>query len=212
MKNQPLRLYVLSLTSVLALSACVTTSYKDQSYQTINFTASGVEKAGCYAYAGGAKYHFSVPGTLEVRKSSQILRVTCMSGNRTVDLNIPPTVNEKPIWSGSSGVVSGYDTQVNYSYPSSVRVDFGVFTVPAVSSMTLDEGFTPVTSAVMTPEPPVMQDNPAPPAVKDSKGNFMSLLKDLSADSKQAGQSASEDSDIVEIESMNGPVSLTKPQ
>lgn len=223
MKNRVFRLAVLSFTSVLGLSACVSTSVMNSGYQPIDFAVSGAERATCYAYAGDVKYHFTAPGRLNARKSSETLRVTCMSGNRTVDLNLPANVNEKPVWSGSSGVASGYDTRALYSYPSFVKVDFGAFSVPAVSSMTLQEdsvedGGETAVAPSMLPDLPAERASHADPipvtvrpakAEPEKKDGFASLLGKLGATEPEAGDP--EDADIVEIKPANGPVSLSRP-
>ncbi|MCB1680948.1 MAG: hypothetical protein H6858_03985 [Rhodospirillales bacterium] len=208
MKIESLRYSAFVFVSALYLSGCVTTSLVNTGFQDVQISLQGADHAMCRAHNGIEQFTVFAPGTLQVKKSTEPLRLSCSAHNRTVDMTIPATVEEKPVWSGSS---NGYDLKTSASYPPAVSVDFGVFNgtsytapVPAVEAES-------AVSAAMLPEPPsdpvVPQAAPgaAPAPGQEGKGAFMSVLKKLSSDSE--AETAEEDSDVVEIKP-NGPISL----
>ncbi len=207
MIQSPLRRSALMFFSVLSLSGCVTTSFMNKGYQDIKLNLQGADHASCRAFASGQRYTVSAPGTMKVKQSPEPLRVTCSTHNQTVDLNLPASVEEKPLWAGSS---EGYSLKSEASYPSVVTIDFTVFKSESMS----EAAVAPVTqaetavSAAMLPEPaadpvPVKAAPVAAPA-PEPKGNFMSVLKKLGNDSAEVEE---EDSDVVEIKP-DGPISL----
>lgn len=216
MKNRSLKTSVLSVASLLGLCACVsTTALLNKGYQPISFSLNGADNASCYAYEQTARYRFTAPGKLEVRQSSEDLRVTCISGNRTVDLSLPSSAKENPVWSGGAGIDAGYDTRMTYSYPDSVTVDFGASSAPPVSSMSLQEdsiGGDAAIAPAMLPDLPPSSGAPVEGAKGEDKpkGDFMKILSDLG--DKPQSKADPEDEDVVEIAPKDGPVSLTKPQ
>lgn len=215
MTHRAFRLAALSFCSVMGLSACVSTSSLINSgFQPVAFALKGADKASCYAYTKDARYHVNAPGTVNVRKSAEDLRVTCISENQTVDMSVPASVEEKPVWRGSAGASDGYNTQMNYSYPPEVTVDFGVFAAPvafkAVEEDAIDSGDENAVSAVMLPGPDTSAPQAAsashpipvtaPPAAApepEKKDGFSGLLGKLGATEPEAGDP--EDADIVEI-------------
>lgn len=211
MTHPAFRLAALSFCSVMGLSACVSTSSLiNKGFQPVAFAVKGADKASCYAYTKDARYHVNAPGTVNVRKSAEDLRVTCMSENQTVDLSVPASVEEKPVWKGSAGAPDGYNTQMNYSYPPEVTVDFGVFAAPvAFKAVEEDaiEGETAVGPSMLpdvdhSAEPlPVTAPPAAAPAPAqaepEKKDGFSGLLGKLGATEPEAGDP--EDADIVEI-------------
>lgn len=209
MTRHPLRYSAVLFFSALSLSGCVTTSFLNKGYQDVQFNVRGAESASCRAHANGQRYTLRAPGTMKVKQSPEPLRVTCSTHNQTIDLNLPATVEEKPVWAGSS---DGYALKSMASYPSPVTVDFTVFRGeedPQAAALPVQQAETAV-SAAMLPDPisdPV-PTKAAPAAVPapaaESKGNFMSVLKKLGSDS---AEEAEEDSDVVEIKP-DGPISL----
>ncbi len=195
--------------SALSLSGCVTTSFLNKGYQDIAFSLKGADHASCRTYVNGQRVSVSVPGTMTVKPSREPLRVTCSTHNQTIDLNLPATVEEKPVWAGSS---EGYALKTTSSYPSAVTVDFTVFhgeDVPQAAALPVQQAETAV-SAAMLPDP-VADPVPAkaapaavPAPAAEGKGNFMSVLKKLGSDS---AEEAEEDADVVEIKP-DGPISL----
>lgn len=211
MTHRSYRLAVLSFCSVMGLSACVSTkTLVNSGFQPLAFSVKGADKASCYAYTQDARYHVSAPGTVSVRKSSEDLRVTCISGNRTVDMTVPSSVEEKPVWRGAAGVSDGYSTKMNYSYPPEIVADFGVFAAPvefkAVEEDQIEGEETAVGPSMLpdvdhsgeplsvTVRPPAA---PAPKTEPEKKDGFAGLLGKLGATEPEAGDP--EDADIVEI-------------
>lgn len=207
MTRHPFRRSAVLFVSVLSLSGCVTTSFLNKGYQDIAFSLKGADHASCRTYVNGQRLSISVPGTMTVKPSPEPLRVTCSTHNQTIDLTLPATVEEKPVWAGSS---DGYGLKSISSYPSAVTVDFSVFhgeQLPEAAAVPVQEAETAV-SAAMLPEPPTdpVPTKAAPVAAPapEPKGNFMSVLKKLGSDSAEETQ---EDSDVVEIKP-DGPISL----
>lgn len=210
MTHRAYRLAVLSFCSVMGLSACVSTkTLVNSGFQPLAFSVKGADKASCYAYTQDARYHVSAPGTVNVRKSSEDLRVTCISGNRTVDMTVPASVEEKPVWRGAAGVSDGYSTKMNYSYPPEVTVDFGVFAAPVAFKAVEEDAIEGETAVGPSMLPDVEHSSeplpvtvpaaaaPAPQAEPEKKDGFAGLLGKLGATEPQAGDQ--EDADIVEI-------------
>ncbi len=115
--------YSLSLCSLLLLGAC---SYAvESSNQNITFMTPDAQNAKCYVYIDKLKYQVYPPQTVNIKKSSNDMRVECNApGNRHIEMDVPAEFSKRAIWGGPAGVAWDYASQSLFYYPSVIAIDF----------------------------------------------------------------------------------------
>lgn len=123
MSNRSAIPYFSVLLSTLILGSCGYAT--ESSNQDITFLSPDALDAKCYAYVNKIKYVVYPPQTVNIKKSSEDIRLVCNApGNRNLELEIPAKVEGKVIWGTPVGVAWDYASQSLYSYPDVIALDF----------------------------------------------------------------------------------------
>lgn len=123
MSNRSAIPYLSVLLSTLILGSCGYAT--ESSNQDITFLSPDALDAKCYAYVNKIKYLVYPPQTVNIKKSSEDIRLVCNApGNRYLELEIPAKVDAKVIWGTPVGVAWDYASQSLYSYPDVIALDF----------------------------------------------------------------------------------------
>ncbi|MFP4098123.1 MAG: hypothetical protein ACLFP8_00020 [Alphaproteobacteria bacterium] len=95
------------------------------SHQNITFLSPDAQDAKCYVYANKIKYQVWPPQTVNIKKSEKPMRVECHApGNRRIDLEILPRVEEVAVWGSPVGAAWDYASNSLMSYPDVIAIDF----------------------------------------------------------------------------------------
>lgn len=115
--------YLLSLSSVLVLSAC---GYAvESSNQDITFLTPDAQDAKCFAYVDKLKYQVFPPQTLNIKKSYKDMEIICNApGNRRVEMSVPAQLSKRALWGGPAGMAWDFASQSSHYYPSIIAIDF----------------------------------------------------------------------------------------
>ncbi len=111
------------LSAVLTLGACAYSV--ESSSQDITFLTPNAQNAKCYVYVNKLKYQVFPPETLNIKKSSKDMEISCYApGNREIKMIVPAKMSKRAIWGGPAGMAWDYASQSLYYYPSVIAIDF----------------------------------------------------------------------------------------
>lgn len=95
------------------------------SFQDITFLSPDAHDAKCLVYVDKIKYQVWPPQTVNIKKSEKPMLVVCSApGNREVEIEVPPKIEEVAIWGTPVGMAWDYASKSLFSYPEVIAIDF----------------------------------------------------------------------------------------
>ncbi|MCK5375125.1 MAG: hypothetical protein KAJ40_07565 [Alphaproteobacteria bacterium] len=120
--------HLVFLSSILVLGSCAYTT--KASYQDITFLSPDGQDAQCFVYINKIKYQVWTPQTINVKKSSKPMKVSCNApGNRDIEVEVHPRIETVALWGTPVGMAWDYASDSLYSYPDVIAIDFSQETI-----------------------------------------------------------------------------------